>query len=36
MPCPLRPIADLKQRMPFDLYGYCLMSNHIHFAGPAA
>ena len=26
----LKAIADLKERMPFDLYGYCLMSNHIH------
>ncbi len=26
----LKAIADLKQRKPFDLYGYCLMSNHIH------
>ena len=26
----LTAIADLKQRKPFDLYGYCLMSNHIH------
>ena len=27
----LKAIADLKERKPFDLYGYCLMSNHIHF-----
>jgi putative transposase len=26
----LKAIADLKERRPFDLYGYCLMSNHIH------
>jgi putative transposase len=26
----LKAVADLKQRKPFDLYGYCLMSNHIH------
>ena len=26
----LKAIADLKQRQPFQLYGYCLMSNHIH------
>lgn len=26
----LKAIADLKHRMPFDLYGYCLMGNHIH------
>ena len=26
----LKAMADLKERMPFDLYGYCLMSNHIH------
>jgi putative transposase len=26
----LKAIADLKERMVFDLYGYCLMSNHIH------
>ena len=25
-----KAIADLKECMPFDLYGYCLMSNHIH------
>ena len=25
-----KAIADLKERKPFDLYGYCLMSNHIH------
>ena len=23
-------IADLKERKPFDLFGYCLMTNHIH------
>ena len=26
----LKAIADLKERKAFDLYGYCLMSNHIH------
>jgi putative transposase len=26
----LKAIADLKERKPFDLYGYCLMRNHIH------
>jgi putative transposase len=26
----LKAIADLKARKPFDLYGYCLMGNHIH------
>ena len=26
----LKAIADLKERKPFFLYGYCLMSNHIH------
>ena len=26
----LKALADLKERKPFDLYGYCLMSNHIH------
>jgi len=26
----LGSLADLKQRNPFKLYGYCLMSNHIH------
>ena len=26
----LGALADLKQRKPFELYGYCLMSNHIH------
>jgi putative transposase len=26
----LKAIADLKERMPFHLYGYCLMTNHIH------
>jgi len=26
----LKAIADLKERKPFDLYGYCLMTNHIH------
>jgi putative transposase len=23
-------IGDLKERRPFELYGYCLMANHIH------
>jgi putative transposase len=26
----LQAIADLKERKPFFLYGYCLMTNHIH------
>ena len=26
----LKAIADLKERKPFRLYGYCLMGNHIH------
>jgi putative transposase len=26
----LNAIADLKERKPFELYGYCLMNNHIH------
>jgi putative transposase len=26
----LKAIADLKERKPFFLYGYCLMTNHIH------
>ena len=26
----LKAIADLKERKTFDLYGYCLMSNHVH------
>jgi len=26
----LGAIADLKERKPFELYGYCLMTNHIH------
>jgi putative transposase len=26
----LQAVADLKQRKPFDLFGYCLMGNHIH------
>jgi putative transposase len=26
----LKAIGDLKERKPFDLYGYCLMGNHIH------
>jgi len=26
----LRAVADLKQRKPFELHGYCLMTNHMH------
>jgi putative transposase len=26
----LKALADLKERRPFELYGYCLMGNHIH------
>lgn len=26
----LNAMADLKERKPFDLFGYCLMNNHIH------
>ena len=26
----LQALADLKQRRPFELFGYCLMSNHFH------
>jgi putative transposase len=26
----LKAIADLKERRPFLLYGYCLLSNHLH------
>ena len=26
----LQSLADLKERKPFDLFGYCLMGNHIH------
>jgi putative transposase len=26
----LKAVVDLKHRTPFDLYGYCLMGNHIH------
>ncbi len=26
----LKSLADLKVRKPFDLYGYCLMRNHVH------
>jgi putative transposase len=26
----LKAITDLKKRKPFDLYGYCLLGNHIH------
>ena len=26
----LQAVADLKERKPFELYGYCLLGNHIH------
>lgn len=26
----LQALADIKERKPFQLYGYCLMSNHFH------
>jgi len=26
----LKALGDLKERKPFELYGYCLRSNHIH------
>ena len=26
----LKALADLKTRKPFELYGYCLMPNHVH------
>jgi putative transposase len=26
----LKAVADLKQRKPFELYGYCLLNNHFH------
>lgn len=26
----LQALADLKERKPFELYGYCLLSNHFH------
>ena len=26
----LKALADLKHRRPFELYGYCLMPNHVH------
>ncbi|NLE38938.1 MAG: transposase, partial [Pirellulaceae bacterium] len=26
----LEAAAELKQRKPFDLFGYCLMPNHLH------
>jgi len=26
----LKAVADLKERKPFELFGYCLMGNHIH------
>ena len=29
----LNAVADLKERKPFDLYGYCLMGNHVRDAG---
>jgi putative transposase len=26
----LKALADLKERKPFELYGYCLLNNHFH------
>ena len=26
----LKAVADLRQRRPFEFYGYCLMPNHVH------
>src|SRR3974390_1800481 len=26
----LKALGDVKERRPFELYGYCLMGNHIH------
>ena len=26
----LRALTELQQRWPFELYGYCLMTNHFH------
>lgn len=26
----LRALGELKERCPFELYGYCLMTNHVH------
>lgn len=26
----LKALGELKQRMPFELYGYCLLNNHFH------
>lgn len=26
----LQALADLKERKPFELYGYCLLNNHFH------
>src|SRR5271157_2134114 len=26
----LKAVGDLKQRRPFEFYGYCLMPNHVH------
>ena len=26
----LQALADIKERKPFQLYGYCLLSNHFH------
>jgi putative transposase len=26
----LQALADLKQRKPFELFGYCLLNNHFH------
>ena len=30
----LKAMADLKERKPFDLYGYCLMGNHVLCGAP--
>jgi putative transposase len=26
----LKALFDLKERQPFELYGYCLLDNHFH------
>jgi REP element-mobilizing transposase RayT len=26
----LHALAELKERKPFELYGYCLLGNHFH------
>jgi len=26
----LKALGELKQRKPFELYGYCLLNNHFH------